>query len=99
MAHAIAALELGKEGVGLGPRDSGGRLSAVGGDKVDVLGVVFEQPGNVGAAAFLEGFENPGLVLTALLLVGSPKPLVHVSVEVDFHLRTDAILEFLHRGQ
>ncbi len=73
-------------------------MSAVGGDDVAFLGIVFEEARHIGAGAFFECFEDARFVLAALLLLVSAKSFVDVTAEIEANVGTDAVLEVFQGG-
>ena len=96
MAYTILPFKTGEEGVGLGARDIGRGLSAVGGNDVVLFRSVFQKSGNVGTAALFESLEDARLILTAFTLLVAPEVFVHLPLEVDADVGADTILEVLH---
>ena len=85
VAHAVVTFEFGKDAIGLFLGDLAGRLTAVGGDEVEFLGVLLQQPRHVRALALLEHLEHCHFGGVAL---GGGRPtqaLVDIAVKIDPH--------------
>ena len=98
VAHAILPLKVGEKGIGLGARDLGSGLSAVGGDDVILFRQMLQQTRDIGTATLLKSLEESRFVLTAPALLVAPELLVHMPLEVDADVGANTVLEILHAG-